>query len=191
MSLIDNWERMTPEQQEKAMLNGLKDKAKKQGGRGRETEKQTAQALDLIKGVAQWNSNTPHPMCDKLVNWRGLFVLVECKETHDPHFEFRQITDKEHAYLKEVSENHGLALIVIRWIQNFNTSRGFVISYPEFMALQKHQKFLYFDLSHPALSPYFRRFSFSTDRVLARRGERTQFEEIVSMLLRKKSRPLP
>lgn len=59
----------------------------------------------------------------------------------------------------------------------------------DWFVIDHHQKFLYFDLSHPALSPYFRRFSFSTDRVLARRGERTQFEEIVSMLLRKKSRP--
>ncbi|TXH16070.1 MAG: hypothetical protein E6R03_06220 [Hyphomicrobiaceae bacterium] len=191
MSLIDNWERITPAQQENAILNGVKDRDKKKGKRGKKTEDLTATALEMVKGVAQWNSNTPHPMCDKVVNWRGLFVLVECKETHKPHFEFHEISDKEHGYLREVSNKHGLALIVIRWVVTFNSARGFVITYPEFMALQKHQKFKYFDLSDPGLAHYFRPFSFTVDRLASDRGERTQFEDHVSMLLRKKSRPLP
>lgn len=191
MSLVQNWDNLTPAQQNKAIMTGLKGKAKKLGKRGKETETKTATALDLVTGVAQWSSNNWTPLCDKVVNWKGRFVLVECKETHDPNFGFSQLTEPEHLALKEVEKTHGLALILIRWIVDYTSSRCFAITYGEFIALQPKQKFKHFKLDAPDLHRWFRPFNFAKDLNLKDQGFPTELEGHVSGMLRTKARPEP
>lgn len=68
---------------------------------GKKLEGELGPALKHL-GCFDYNSNDPHPACDRIVHWRGHGILMECKETRDgklPESRFEGKAGRERRYL--------------------------------------------------------------------------------------------
>lgn len=90
-----------------------------------------------LKAAQAWklNQNSMHGACDWIGVYRGLAVLIECKEVHKPLISFSCITPREEREMQELHKRGGLGLITI-CLRLPNTSRAWAITWEDWRQMQ-------------------------------------------------------
>lgn len=71
-----------------------------------------------FKHIGNWNhnANNPNPVTDRLACYKGLSVMVECKETHGDKLAFSELSKNQRDHLKRHAASMGITLVAIQRI---------------------------------------------------------------------------